>query len=115
ALCFHVAGPPAAQPGAFPEFKTGRYDITSEESSPDAAPGGVVRRLYVDQEPPPYDIATEKFHVWVPKVYAHDREWGLFVWVDAGDTPRIPEDWEKVLSEHKLLAIAAHRSGNRSH
>ena len=30
-----------------------------------------------------------------------------------GTRPSIPEDWEKVLSEHKLLAIAAYHSGNR--
>src|SRR5262249_40559021 len=114
-FCLLIAATTSSQAGDFPEFKSGHYDITFEESSPDAAPAEVVRRLYVDQEPPPYDIATEKFHVWVPKDYAHDREWGLFVWVDAGDTPRIPEDWEKVLSEHRLLAIAAYHSGNQRH
>jgi hypothetical protein len=114
-FCLLMAATTSAQAGDFPEFKTGRYDITFEESSPDAAPAEVVRRLYLDQEPPAYDIASEKFHVWVPKVYTHDSEWGLFVWVDAGNSPRIPEDWEKVLSEHKLLAIAAYRSGNQRH
>src|SRR5438067_2390611 len=114
-FCLLMAATTSAQAGDFPEFKTGQYDITFEESSPDTAPAEVVRRLSVDQEPPAYEIAAEKFHVWVPKVDAHDREWGLFVWVDAGDTPRIPEDWEKVLSEHKLLAIAAYHSGNPRH
>src|SRR5215469_15785698 len=114
-FCWLLAATTPAQAGDFPEFRTGEYDITFEESSPDAAPAEVVRRLSVDQELPAYDLATENFHVWVPKMYAHDRKWGLFVWVDAGDTPRIPEDWEKVLSEHKLLAIAAYRSGNRRH
>ena len=113
-FCLLMAATTPAQAGDFPEFKTGQYDITFEESSPDAAPAEVVHRLFVDQEPPAYDIATEKFRVWVPGAYAHDREWGLFVWVDAGDTPRMPEEWEKVLSDHKLLAIAAYRSGNRS-
>ena len=114
-LCLLMSATMSAPPGDFPEFKTGQYDITFEESSPDTAPAEVVRRLDVDQEPPAYDIATEKFHVWVPNAYAHDREWGLFVWVDAGDAPRIHEDWEKVLAEHKLLAIAAYHSGNRRH
>ena len=114
-FCLLMAATTSAQAGDFPEFKTGQYDITFEESSPDAAPEEVVRRLYGDQEPPAYDVAKERFHVWVPKAYAHDREWGLFVWVDAGNTPRIPEDWEEVLSEHKLLAIAAYHSGNPRH
>jgi hypothetical protein len=114
-FCLLMAATTSARAGDLPEFETGQYDITFEESSPDAAPAEVVRRLYVDEEPPAYDIATEKFRVWVPKAYAHDREWGLFVWVDAGDRPRIPADWETVLSEHKLLAIAAYRSGNPRH
>ena len=83
-LCLLISATMSTPPGDFPEFKTGQYDITFEESSPDTAPAEVVRRLDVDQGPPPYDIATEKFHVWVPNAYAHDREWGLFVWVDAG-------------------------------
>jgi hypothetical protein len=112
-LCLLMSATMSAPPGDFPEFKTGQYDIAFEESSPDTAPAEVVRRLDLDQGPPAYDIATEKFRVWVPREYAHDRAWGLFVWVDAGDTPRIPEEWEKILSEHKLLAIAAYRSGNR--
>jgi hypothetical protein len=114
-FCVLMAATTSAQAGDFPEFKTGQYDMTFEESSPDTAPAEVVRRLYLDQEPPAYDIATEKFRVWVPKEYAHDREWGLFVWIDAGDAPRIPEEWEKVLSEHKLLAIGAYHSGNQRH
>jgi hypothetical protein len=114
-FCLLMAATTPAQAGDFPEFKTGQYDITFEESSLDAAPAEVVRRLFLDQEPPAYDIATETFRVWVPNAYAHDREWGLFVWVDAGDRPRIPEEWEEILSEHKLLAIAAYRSGNPRH
>jgi hypothetical protein len=114
-LCLLMSATMSAPPGDFPEFKTGQHDITFAESSPDAAPAEVVRRLDVDQGPPAYDIATEKFHVWVPNAYAHDREWGLFVWVDAGDAPRFHEDWDAVLSEHKLLAIAAYDSGNRRH
>ena len=114
-LCLLMAATAPAQAGDFPDFKAGRYDITFQESSPDVAPAEVVHRLFVDQEPPAYEIATERFRVWVPKAYAHDRQWGLFVWVDAGDTPRIPEDWEKVLSDHKLLAIAAYRAGNPRH
>ncbi len=114
-LCFLIVATTSAREGDLPDFKTGQYDITFNESSPDAAPEEVVRRLFVDREPPAYDVATEKFRVWVPKSYAHDREWGLFVWVDAGDTPHIPQDWEKILAEHKLLAIAAYRSGNPRH
>jgi hypothetical protein len=53
----------SARADDFPEFKTGQYDITFEASSPDAAPAEVVRRLYVDQEPPAYEIETEKFRV----------------------------------------------------
>jgi hypothetical protein len=49
-----LAATTSAQAGDFPEFKTGQYDITFEESSPDAAPAEVVRRLSVDQEPPAY-------------------------------------------------------------
>lgn len=116
-FCLLVAAAAATsgQAGSLPEFKTGQYDITFEESSPEAAPATVVDRLFIDQEPPAYNIATEKFRVWVPKAYAHDQEWGLFVWVDPGDVPHIAEEWENVLSEHKLLAIAAYRSGNGRH
>lgn len=114
-FCLLMAATTSAGAGDFPEFRTGRYDITFEESSPEAAPAVVVERLFVDRDPPPYDIATEKFRVWVPAEYTHEREWGLLVWVDAGDAPHIPEEWEKVLAEHKLLAIAAYRSGNPRH
>jgi hypothetical protein len=62
-FCLLMAATTSAGAGDLPEFKTGQYDITFEESSPDAAPAEVVRHLFVDQEPPAYDIATEKFRL----------------------------------------------------
>jgi predicted peptidase len=48
----------------------------------------------------------------VPKNYRSEEAWGLFVWISASDSPKIPAEWETVLAVRKLLFVGAFQSGN---
>ena len=39
----------------------------------------------------------------------------MFVWVSPGDRPTVPEDWQQVLEQHRLLFVGAYNSGNPRH
>lgn len=103
---------PAAAAGKFPDFKPGKSDVTFTESPPHSAADEVRARLGASDKPGPYDLAKEKFRIYIPKSYSHDQTWGLFVWINPGDDPGLPGAWEPVLEKHKLLAVAAFKSGN---
>jgi hypothetical protein len=87
-------------------------DVTFKEASPKATKAEVKRRLHIEGDLPEYDVTKEKFQLVVPSEYAKDAGWGLFVWINAGDDPGIPRDLGPLLVKHKLLAIAAYKSGN---
>ena len=59
-----------------------------------------------------YDLANETFEVYVPEKYTGDEPCGLFVWVSAGPTGRVHEQWIDVLDKHKLIWVGANKSGN---
>jgi hypothetical protein len=96
-----------------PAPTTGWSDLKFELSAPESAEPELLRRLGAAESPSEYDITRETFRCLVPTGDTPDMAWGLFVWVDASEAPRIPEDWERVLAAHKLLAVGAYRSGNQ--
>ena len=61
---------------------------------------------------PPYDIFKERFQLIIPESYSVRTNWGLFVWVSPGNSPKIPHDWEVALAGQKLLFIGAYNAGN---
>ena len=95
-----------------PTIPVGPSDIAFEQSSPLSADSELKRRVAATNEPPPFDIAKEKFRVVIPKDYTRDTAWGLFVWVDASPVPNVPPDWVWALAAKKLLFVAAYDTGN---
>ena len=90
-----------------------RATVRFTESPPQSADPVQVRyRLMAAEEPPPYDVSKESFEVLLPAGWDGKSPLGLFLWIDAGDQPRLPEPWEKILTKHQLVYAAARRSGN---
>ena len=69
-------------------------------------------RLHSQEDPAPFQIEKESFQLVVPKEYNPAEAWGVLVWVDASDNPRLPPGWEQVLATRKLIYVSALRSGN---
>lgn len=90
-------------------WSTVRFD----ESPPQSADPIQVRyRLMAAEDPPAYDVAKESYRILLPGTWNGKSPLGLFIWVDAGEAPRIPEKWEPILTKHQLVFIGANRSGN---
>src|SRR5581483_2489168 len=102
----------ALQAGKPPAPKAGASDVTFEKSGPLTDAEELKARFRAKEDAGPYDVAREKFRVVVPRSYAASGRWGLFVFVNAGDDPGLPAEYEAVLEKHKLVGVAAYRSGN---
>ena len=114
-LLFRSVSALAQQPSNAAALATGRRDVQFEYSAPYSSPTEVRRRFRgrTQAHMPAYDLLKEKFHVVVPETYSPGAtNWGLFVWVSPGDSPKLPADWEAVLARHHLLFIGAYNSGN---
>lgn len=91
-----------------------RGDIRFSESPPQSSDPLQVRyRLMAAEEPPAYDVTKESFEILLPEGYQPEEAHGLFIWINAGDSPTIPKAWEAVLAEHKLIFVGAKNSGNK--
>jgi hypothetical protein len=93
-------------------FKVGSSDLVFDQPAPESSNAELKRRFRATDEPPPFDLAGEKFRVVVPATYRPDTAWGLFVWVDASPQPSLSTDWVPVLAGKKLLFVGAHDTGN---
>src|SRR5882672_1231 len=102
----------ALQGEKLPAFQAGTSDVVFEKSPPHCDADELKARFRTKEDIPPYDISKEKFRLLVPKSYAHSAKWGLFVYVNAGDDPGLPGEYEPILEKHKLIAVAAYKSGN---
>jgi len=96
----------------FPPFTAGASDVTFEKSPPYCDGDELKARFRSKEDAGPYDVTKEKFRLLVPKSYTHAAKWGLFVYVNAGDDPGLPGEYEAVLEKHKLIAVSAYKSGN---
>jgi predicted esterase len=102
----------ALQAEKFPPFQAGASDVTFEKSPPYCDADELKARFRSKEDAGPYDVSKEKFKLVVPKSYSHAAKWGLFVYVNAGDDPGLPGEYEAILEKHKLIAVAAYKSGN---
>ncbi|HLY10834.1 MAG TPA: hypothetical protein VKW04_16145 [Planctomycetota bacterium] len=100
------------QAGKPPPVKAGASDVTFEKSPPLCDADELKARFRSQEDAGPYDVTKEKFRLLVPKSYAPAGKWGLYVFVSAGDDPGLPAEYETVLEKHKLIAVAAYKSGN---
>lgn len=102
----------ACQGEKLPPFQAGTSDVTFQKSGPLCDAEEVKARFRGKEDVGPYDVTKEKFKLVVPKSYAHSEKWGLLVYVNAGDDPGLPAEYEPILEKHKLIAVAAYKSGN---
>jgi predicted esterase len=102
----------AAQDAKKPAFQAGTSDITFDKSPELCDVDEVKARFRASDKIPPYDVSKEKFKLVVPKSYAHTAKWGLFVYINAGDDPGLPAEYEPLLEKRKLLAVAPYKAGN---
>jgi predicted esterase len=107
-------GKPAPSPVAVSDLVPGkRATVRFTESPPQSADPLQVRyRLMAAEEPPAYEVSKETFDVLLPAGWDGKSPLGLFLWIDAGDQPRLSEPWEKILAKHQLVYAGARRSGN---
>src|SRR5437870_1840289 len=102
----------ALQDAKRPPFQAGTSDMTFEASTELCDADEVKARFRASDKIGPYDVTKEKFKVVVPKSYAHSAKWGLFVYINADDSPGLPAEYEPVLEKRKLLAVAPYKAGN---
>ena len=58
-----------------------------------------------------YDIAEEKFYVYVPHDYSPRKKYGLLVWIGNSRDMELSEEWRAILDKHQMLWVGAERSG----
>src|SRR5438128_11289255 len=102
----------AAQDAKRPAFQAGASDVTFESSPELCDVDEVKARFRASDKIGPYDVTKEKFKLVVPKSYAHAAKWGLFVYVNADDSPGLPAEYEPLLEKRKLIAVAPYKAGN---
>src|SRR6185295_4691085 len=95
-----------------PAYPAGSSDVTFDSSPELCDVDEVKARFRASDKIPPYDVKNEKFKLVVPKTYAPAAKWGLFVYVNAGDDPGLPAEYEPVLEKRKLIAVAPYKAGN---
>ena len=94
-------------------LKPGENTLTFITSARQSGAQEVKWRLRAVETPPPYDLGKESFRVVVPKSNQPDVPHGLFIWINAGNRPAVPNDWLSVLAKRRLIFAGAHNSGNR--
>lgn len=102
----------AVQTDKLPPFQPGASDVTFEKSSPQSGMDYLKSRFHFKVEVTSYELKQEKFRILVPKAYTHQEKWGLFVYVNPGDDAGIPDGYEPILEKHRLMAVAAYKTGN---
>ena len=94
----------AEEPGGFPlpgETKMVHFDP--------ALPQVANRAAGIDYN---FNLAQESFQIFVPKNYTGQEAFGLFAFMDAGDSMTLPRDWVAVLEKEKLICLIPQRIGN---
>ncbi|MCJ8330383.1 MAG: hypothetical protein HRT89_06840 [Lentisphaeria bacterium] len=59
-----------------------------------------------------YKIKNESYSVYVPKNYKASNSYGLFVFISASDSGRIPPWYKAAMDKHRIIWVGANKSGN---
>jgi hypothetical protein len=97
----------------FPAFRTGLSDLRFTVPSPLSTTNGIRDRIGYLSRRNTYNPARENYRIIVPPNYTHQRTWGLFIWLDLNDAPRIPSDWPAVLAQKGFVTVLPSNIGNR--
>ena len=101
-------------PAAADTPRTGTFITSFAQTTPLAAPQEVAARLGL---PDPGSVAgitpsEESWHVYVPEEYDGTQPYGVLVWISPFESGELPTGWQHLLREHRLIYVAADRSGN---
>ncbi len=55
---------------------------------------------------------NETWVLYIPPQYDGTKAYGVLVWISPGDDASLPYGWQGALDSHKIIYIAAERSGN---
>lgn len=97
----------------YSEFVRGKSTIRVPQAAVQSGANEMRWRLGSQRRPEALDIRKETFELIIPKDYSHQKSYGLFIWISPSDKPNIPSAWLTILAKHKLICIAAKKSGNR--
>lgn len=56
--------------------------------------------------------SQEEWRIYVPQDYDGSQPYGVLVWISPGEGGQMEENWQHVLTEHKLIYVGADKSGN---
>jgi predicted esterase len=98
-----------------PPVTPGTRSIIQFSESPlqSSDPEQIRHRLMASEQPGAYDVSKESYEILLPENWNDREPHGLFIWISAGNTPKIPKEWEPVLAKHRLIFIGAQNSGNQ--
>jgi hypothetical protein len=94
----------AEEPGGFPS--PGEAKMIHFNS---ALPPVADRAAGIDYN---FDLAQESFAIFVPKNYTGKEAFGVFAFMDAGDSMTMPREWAAVMEKEKLICLIPQRIGN---
>jgi FimV-like protein len=97
---------PSTQPA-----KTGEFDITLTQRSPESDYEKLVARIGLPKEKlgPDYDLSQEPLVIYVPTKYDPKNPPGLIVQIFQDGSPNIYEPLRPILDEQNLIMIATHK------
>lgn len=59
-----------------------------------------------------FNLPQESFEIFVPKNYSGKEAFGLFVFMDSGDSMTMPREWAAIMEKEKLICLIPQRIGN---
>lgn len=94
--------------------RTGAFTVSFTATTPLAGTHEVAGRLGMEDFGPGQTIVPsgESWHVYVPDDYTGSEPYGVLVWVSPSDSGELPSGWQHALRDHKLIFVAADKSGN---
>lgn len=105
-------------PAAITPHRTGEFEAVLTVRSPESEARRWAERFQFpgDLEGWDYDLATERFSLYVPPDYdAAGEPFGVVVWVSALESGAIPPQLRAAMDERRLIWIGANNAGNRRH
>ena len=93
------------------EPKTGSFTTSFTERHPLSALAEMTRRV-PRLKPSDYELAQESFCVSVPDTYTPEVPHGLLVFINSFDTGECYDNFRGFLGKHRLIWVAANKSGN---
>ena len=59
-----------------------------------------------------FDLPQETFEIFVPQNYTGREAFGLFVFMNAGDSMTMPREWAAIMEKEKLICLMPQKIGN---